>query len=702
MSVQVKRGLAALVAPGSVAIVGATGKPGSPFSRPLQYLQDYGFTGALYPVNPKYEEIRGLPCYPSLTAIPDAVDLVVVLVPAAHVEQVIVQCAEIGAGAALVLSSGFAETGAEGSAVQQRLVDVARRGNVRLVGPNSQGIIVPSLGLAATFTGAILEALPEPSGLAYVGQSGAVGGCVLDLAGDHGFGLSAWVSVGNQADVNLFEVGRELVESPDIKVIAAYVESVESGTDFVRLAARCAELGKSLVLLRSGRTAVGRRAAVSHTGGLLAPGEAFEAIARRHGAIVVHDVDELVDVSCALLRFGPRHGKRIAVVTASGGAGSIAADQLTLAGLTVDELPAGVQSELAKLIPDFGAVANPVDVTFQLFTAGSAGFAHVCEMLAALDDVDQVVMVMSAIGGDASTRVAQELVGAVNAVDKPVHYAYVVGHQHTAGARAVLRDAKLPAYQSLQRVARVASALSVVPRLSQMPDPVAAAGALADVGAGRLSQAACAELLVAAGVPMPASVLISDATHAPDAVAAVGGRAVLKLQSPDALHKSDDGLVALGVGVETAESIAVNLLKAPSAHAVEGVLVQAQIEAGTELLVGLTRERPDFPLLLTIGLGGVLAEALDDTVSECLPLSASDIEQMLRALRGSALLYGFRGSPPADVAAATVAIVAIASAAEMLGERLAEFEINPLIVGPMGAGAHAVDALARFSAPSGS
>jgi acyl-CoA synthetase (NDP forming) len=689
-------GLAALVEPRSIAVVGATGKPGSLFARPLEYMRTSGYAGTLHPVNPKYDVIGGLPCAPSLEAIGAPVDLVLVLVPGAHVEAIVEEAGAIGAKAAVVFSSGFAEVGPEGIERQRRLTEVARRTGVRVVGPNCQGIIHSATGLAATFTGSILSGMPAVSGLAYVGQSGAVGGCVMDLARDRGVGVGAWMSVGNQADVDVFEAAGVLVERDDVRVIAAYVESVQDGDHYVELAARCAQLGKPLVLLGSGQTESGRRAAVSHTGGLLGPGEAFAAVARRHGAIVVDEVDELVDVSCALLRFGTGHGRRIGIATASGGAGSIAADRMSLGGLVVPELRAPTQNRLSQIVPDFGAVANPVDATFQLFAGGDATFADVGAIVAQDAAIDQVVMVMGAIGGPAAAQVAQEIVALVDTAPAPVHYAYLVGHEETADARRVLRDGQVAAYANLERVATVARALTVTPRLTARPQDAPPDPRFAGLPGPLLTEAGALAVLDAAGVPRPRSVLVTSPDAAADAVASVGGRAVCKLQSPEILHKSDLGLVALDVDSAGAAAVVSRLLDAASGAHVDGVLVQEQVSAGLELLVGVTRSRPDLPALLTVGLGGVLAEALRDTVSECLPLEAPDVRGMLDRLRGHALLEGFRGGPRYDLPAIAEAVAAIGRAAGLLGDRLLELEVNPLIAQPDGGGAHAVDALIRL------
>jgi acyl-CoA synthetase (NDP forming) len=691
--------LGALIEPRSIAIVGATGKPGSLFARPIEYLSRSGYGGSVYPVNPKYPEIGGLPCYPDLHAIPSPVDLVLVLVPAAAVVDAVEQAGAVGAQAAIVFSSGFAETGPEGQDRQRRLVDVARQSGLRVVGPNCQGVIYAPTGVTATFTGSILDGLPPAGGLAYVGQSGAVGGCVMDLARDRGVGVGAWASVGNQSDVDVFEVASLLLERDDVRVLSMYVEALEDGAHLTAVAERAAQLDKPLVLLRSGRTDSGRRAAVSHTGGMLGPGEAFDALARRHGAVVVDEIDELVDVACSLLRYGRGHGPAIAIATASGGAGSIAADQMTLAGLDVPELSADLQQQLSKIVPDFGSVGNPVDATFQLFASTQATFADVGRALAESPAIDQLVMVMTAIGGEKAAEVAQDIVELADSVDKPVHYAYLVGHDQTRDARRALQLGRVTAYASLARVAQVANSLMVMPRLSTAPVEAPPDERFAGLEGPLLTEAAALSVLDAAHVPRPRSVLVQAADAAQAAVRAVGGRAVLKVQSPAILHKSDRGLVRLDVVEADAVAVATELLAAAEGEPVDGILVQEHVGPGVELLVGITRARTDLPALLTIGVGGVLTELLRDTVSECLPLTSDDIGDMLARLRASRLLDGFRGAPPADVPATIEAIRRVVAAAEMLGERLEELEVNPLIIHSAGEGAHAVDALIRVRAP---
>ena len=685
--------------PASVAIVGASGRSGNPFARPLEYLVELGYEGEILPINPGYQELRGLKCYPSLDDLEVTPDLVLVLVPAAAVPAAVESAARLGAGGVIVFSSGFAETGVEGRAAQEQLRSLA--GETRIIGPNCQGIYFAGSKLAATFTGAIQGGLPAPSGVAYVGQSGAIGGSVLDLARAKGVGLSAWVSVGNQIDVTVAEVAHDLVHRPGIDVIAMYIESLDDGAAFVDLAASAAELDKSLVILRSGRTTIGQRAAASHTGAMTPPGAEFEAAARRFGAILVDDVDELLDAASALSRFGRPHGRRTVIVTSSGGAGALAADHLTDAGLELPPLVGDLRQSLASVIPDFGSVENPVDVTAQLFAGGTHAFGAVCRQIAADPDVDQIAVVLTMVTGEAADALAADLVDVIDETATPIHIAWLASEEQTTGARSILRKHRVPVHNSISRMSASARWIaSALPSL-RSTGPLGRAYDLDDQLSGQLTEWQSGKLLSDFGVPIPAGQLIQTADQAADAVEAVGGRGVLKMQAAQILHKSELGLVRLDVTAANAEAVASELLSAVAAGDREGILVQEQLGSGLELLVSVIRSSSGLPLLLTVGRGGTETELLGDLASISLPADRSEINELLSTLRSAPLLDGFRGRPAFDRDAAVAAIDGIAQLAQALGPKLIEIEINPLIVQAAGNGATAADALInlRPSAP---
>jgi acetate---CoA ligase (ADP-forming) len=693
-------GLQALLRPRGIALLGISGRSENIMSRPLRYLVEHGYEGGVYPVNPNHSELLGRRCYPTLADVPGPVDLVLVRVAADRVEDAIRQAAAVGARAAVVYASGFAEVGPEGVALQQRLAAVARETGVRVVGPNCQGFLYAPTGVVATFTAAADRPLTSGSGVAYVGQSGAVGGSVLDLATDMGLGLAAWFSTGNQADLDLTEVSLHLLADPTVRVLMLYVEATGDGAAYAELARRAQQAGKHLVVLRSGRSSAGRRAVASHTGSMLGDDVAFVLTSRRYGVVLVDDIDELLAAAAVLAAGKPAEGPRVAVVTTSGGAGSLAADQCEDVGLQLPELSAATQARLRPLIPPFGALANPVDVTAQLFNRGAHAFGDVCRIIAEDDAVDVVAVLVTMVVGDAGARLAEDLVATAAKLSCPLLVGWIAGQELTVEGRRVFREAGVPVFGSVGDLARVAARLApprhrgTPPALPPVPE-VPAAEVRALLEAPVVDGAA---LLQAIGIAQPSSTLVTTPEAARAAVAALPGPGVLKLAAADLAHKSEVGGVRVGVGPDADPTVFTELLDAARAHhvpGVEGVLVQELVPPGTELILAATAGRDGFPPVVTVGLGGVTTELYRDLASALAPVTPEEAWAMLRSLHAWPLLAGFRGAEPADVPAAVDAVVRLAQAALAAGDRLAEFEVNPLIVAPRGRGATAVDVLVR-------
>ncbi|WP_460860200.1 acetate--CoA ligase family protein [Nocardiopsis coralliicola] len=706
-----------MLAPRAVALVGVSGRAASIGSRPLRYLAEQGFAGDVYPVNPHYSELGGYRCYPSLDDLPGPVDLVLVLVPAARAPGVVRQAGRAGAAAAVVFASGFAETGPDGARLQEELVRAGREAGVRVLGPNCQGVLYGPTRMAATFTAAADAPLGDGSGAAYVGQSGAVGGSVLDLAREAGLDLTAWVSTGNQADLDLVEIAAGLVADPAVRVLMLYAEAVSDGAAYTRLAAAARAAGTRLVVLSSGRSDAGRRAAASHTGSMLGDDAAFRLVSAQHGVVLVDDVDELLAVAAVLLRHGRPAGRRVGVVTTSGGAGSLAADHGTDHGLALPELTPATQEALAPAIPDFGALANPVDVTAQLFNreGGDRALGEVCRTVAADPGVDAVAVVLTMVTGAAGERIAADLAETAADLEAPLLVAWLAGREQTAAGRAVFRSAGAPVFGSVAALMRTVSLLADGPAASAAPDrgpaagagedpgAAAAAGALRAALAGHAAAGAGGAVLDALGVHRPAAQLCATAEESAAAAERLGFPAVLKLQADGLDHKSDIGGVRLGVA-SAAEAAAVHteLLDTARRHGargVQGVLVQQTAPAGVELLVGATCAGDGYPPVVTVGIGGVTTELYRDTASAAGPVTPERAAALIGTLRGAPLLDGYRGAAPADAAAAASAVSAVARAAAALAAQdpaaAFEFEINPLIAAERGRGAHAVDVLVR-------
>ncbi len=703
--------LAKLFHPRSVALVGVSGRSDRLIARPLRYLVQHGFSGEVYPVNPNYEELHGLPCYPSLTEVPGPVDLVLVLVPAAGAGEVVRQCGDVGATAAVVFASGFAETGVDGTALQEELREIGRSVGVRVLGPNCQGLLYGPNGLAATFTPAADRVFGAGSGVAYVGQSGAVGGSVLDLAAEMGLSLTAWVSTGNQADLDLVEVAATLLDDSAVTVVMLYAEAITDGEAYTCLAEQAEAAGKQLVVLRSGRSDAGRRAAASHTGSMLGDDVAFELTSRRHGVVLVDDVDELLAVAATVRSAGNVAGRRVAVITTSGGAGSLAADHCAAHDLDLPELAAATQQRLSPLVPDFGAVANPVDVTAQLFNRDGhdRALGDICRIVAEDPDVDIVAVVLTMVTGSTGATLADDLVATAAELTKPLFVTWLAGLEQTREGREIFRAGGIPVFGSVGDLARTAGLLApgdtgerdVSADTANDDGPDAAeikeyVDLLRECAAGRTTGA---ELLAALGVSQPESLVATTAIEAAEMACRIGAPVAMKVQASSLAHKSDLGAVRLEVEPGDAAETFDELLTAATEGAVpgtEGVLVQEMVPPGVELLIGATSSPDGFPPVITVGMGGVTTELYRDVASALAPVDLDEATRMLQSLRGWPLLAGFRGRARADVPSAARAVAAVSRMATAVAGHQLEFEINPLIVADHGRGAFAVDLLARM------
>lgn len=708
---RVESSLERMIHPRSVAIVGASGRADSLNARPLRYLLEHGFGGAIYPVNPNYEDLQGVRCYPALEDVPGPVDLVLVLVPAAKCADVVREAGAAGATAAVIFASGFAETGQTGADLQIELNEVGGAVGVRVLGPNCQGLLYGPTGLAATFTAAADRTSDSSSGVAYVGQSGAVGGSVLDLANEMGLGLTAWVSTGNQADLDLVEVASALIDDTAVDVVMLYAEVVRDGEAYEHLAKRARALGKHLVVLRSGRSDAGRRAAASHTGSMLGDDIAFVLTSRRYGVILVDDVDELLAVAATVRSVRNVSGRRVGVITTSGGAGSLAADHCASHDLELPELGPATQAKLAEYVPDFGALANPVDVTAQLFNreGHARALGEVCTIVASDPSIDMVAVVLTMVTGNAGALLAEDLVTTAGELDKPLFVTWLAGFDQTREARQIFRDASVPVFRSVGDLARTAGLLApsvtdevgngeteaVVPE--EQATTKVSADLLHDCASGK---AAGTELLAALGISQPRSFLATGPSAAAEAAESVGSPVAMKIQATSLAHKSDLGGVRLAVPTEAVSQNFDDLVSLADANGLvdlEGVLIQEMVPPGVELIVGATCTRDGFSAVITVGIGGVTTEIYQDVISELAPVSADQAQAMLRRLRGWPLLSGFRGRSVVDVQAAAEAIASVSRMVAAVEGHEVEFEINPLIVAEHGGGAFAVDLLARMS-----
>lgn len=691
--------LAALLCPGSVALVGCPGDLSRPGARPLRYLLQHGYPGRIYPVNPRHAEIAGLRAYPSLWELPERPDVVWIGVPAREVAATLAACARLKVPGALILSAGFGETDRAGRARQAELRRIAREGGVAVLGPNMLGFINCWDRVPLTYSpaGGLERLLPGALGVA--SQSGALGGIIVNRAVDRHVGISAMISTGNELDITVSECLEYFADDPRTQAVALVVEGIRDGLRFRQAAGRLLEAGKPLVALKLGRSRAGRRNALTHTGALAGSTVAWEAVARQLGIVEVESLEDLVEVAAYLSR-ERRAVRRVAVVSTSGGASILVADHLEVRGVRLPPLSRRTVDALGRLLPRYAATRdNPVDVTAGL---SEDVYRRVVEALVQEPRVDAVVAVVTGAQG---VERAQNLAAVARDAPRPVVVCWLGGSLTEAGV-PVLDAAGVTCFRS-PRVAALALAAPLRIRAARglwrgRPRRFRAARRtwLPAPGAGILPYETAAALARSAGIPLAPERVVRTPAAAARAARRVGVPVAVKVLARELVHKTDAGAVVLGLDTAAAvRRAAARLLGRRWGTPVEGLLVQRMVK-GVEVLVGVTRD-PVFGPLLLLGAGGVHAELLAETAARPLPVSRREIRAMLSEVRGLRALAAVRGGPPRDVAALVRAVAAVARLAGALGDRLEALDVNPLVVGARGEGAWAVDLVVELRASGG-
>lgn len=681
--------LDAILKPRSIAVVGASRTANTIGHQLVDNLLRHGFTGAVYPVNPKATAIHSMPVWPSVSALPEAVDVAVVSVPKEQVVDVAEECGERGVRGLVVISAGFRESGAEGAERERQLLSVVRRHGMRLVGPNCMGMINtdPAVSMNATF----VPVMPPFGRAAFVSQSGALGASVLDHATEFGIGIAQFVSMGNKPDVSGNDLLLQWEHDPQIDVILMYVESFGNPRRFLEIASRVTRT-KPVLVVKAGRSAAGARAASSHTGALAASDVAVDALLKQSGVLRAGSIEELFDMAMAFTTLRPPRSRRTAVVTNSGGPGVLAADALAIHGLDVVELMTETVDRLRPLFPREASIRNPLDM---IASADAAGYR--AALGAVLDDpaVDSAVAIFTPPLGVRTPDVA-EAIGAVaqRHPEKPV-LGVLMGREGLPQGKQELNAHGVPAFIFPESAARALGALvrhGEILRRAPRAVPAldvdrAVARAIVECaiarGDSRLAEADAHALVAAYGIPTVGAAMAHDSDEAVRFAEAAGYPVVLKVVSPDVVHKSDVGGVRVGLGSADAvrEGYACILdavRRAQPAARIEGVLVQRAVAPGRELIAGVSRA-PGFGPLVMTGLGGVYVEALRDVSFRLAPLDATDAREMLQEVRGARLLGAIRGAPAVDVDQLADVLVRVGMLATDLPE-IVELDLNPLIV----------------------
>jgi acetyltransferase len=691
-------GLQQFFEPRSVAVIGASTKPGKVGHAILRNMLTGGFEGEVHPINPHAEEILGRPCYPRVTEVGGEVDLAVIVVPAAAVLSVMRDCREKGITAAIVISAGFKEAGAEGLARERQLGGLARELGIRVVGPNCLGIMSTSNGLNATFA----EGMPKRGNVSMMSQSGALATAIIDWSIQQGVGYSKFVSFGNGVDVGVVDLLRAWEDDEETKVIVAYIEGLANGPEFMEVA-RQVSAKKPIVVVKSGGTQAGARAVSSHTGSLAGSEQAYNAAFMQSGVIRAQSVEELFDLAVAFSYQGPPRGRSVGIVTNAGGPGIMATDAVERAGLRLAGLEQETIHALRKELPEASNFYNPIDV---LGDADAERYTYAAEHLLRDRNVDGVVAVVTPQAMTRPTETAERLAFAVAQSKKPV-LACFMGGSAMEEAVEMLNERRVPVYLYPERAVEALAKMAEYREwLEEPPDEYIrvvpytqgverAFGAARAEGRVNLGEVEAREVLQAYGLRVPESHVAQSADEAAAHAEKIGFPVVMKIISPDILHKSDIGGVRVGIRdrQETMDAYDLMMLRvhryAPEA-VLRGVFVQEFIQAGREVIVGSTRD-PQFGPLVMFGLGGIYVEVLRDVSFRVAPFGARHARRMIDEIRSAPLLRGARGEKPSDIDAIVNTLLVVS---QMVTDfpQIVEMDINPLKVGEAGEGAVAVDA----------
>jgi acetyltransferase len=695
--------------PNTVAVIGASHDPVKVGHAVFHNMISFGFKGVVYPINPNAQSLLGHQCYPSVRQVPGEIDLAVVVVPAKLVPAVMRECGEKGIDSVIIISAGFKEAGPEGAQLEREVGAIAREHGIRVVGPNCLGIVAPALGVNASFA----PGMPKPGHVALMSQSGALATAILDWALAQGVGFSKFVSFGNGLDVETLELLRAWKDDADTAVIVAYMEGLRDGAEFMRLAREVTAI-KPVIVLKSGSTAAGARAVSSHTGSLAGSEQAYEAAFHQTGVIRADTVGELFDFALAFAYQPLPAGPRTAVVTNAGGPGIMATDAAERSGVL--HLAAPDKSTVERLrqkLPPAANFYNPFDV---LGDADAERYRFAMQSVLGDPNVDAVVALLCPQAMTQVEQTAQAIYDAANGDGAKPVLACLMGGEKMAPGRRFLEARGVPSYAyPEQAVDALAHMVRYRQRLTE-PEPEVETfavdrdkvgqvfGAVRAQGRVNLGEVEAREVLTAYGFRVPHARLAHSAPEAVEYAEAIGYPVVMKISSPDILHKSDIGAVRVGIADpdQAADTFDLILLRAqrymPTAQ-LRGVLVQEMIRGGKEVILGVSRD-PQFGPLIMFGLGGVYVEVLKDVAFRVAPLERRHAQQMLHEIRASGLLGGVRGERPADTEAIVESLLRL-SQLTMEFPEIVEMDINPLAALDPGRGVVAIDSRITIAEQAG-
>ena len=682
--------------PTGVAIIGASDNPDKLSHGILRNMLEYGYQGGIYPVNPKSKEILGKTCYADISAVPDPLDLAVIILPAPAIPGVLKACGKRGVKTVTVISGGFKEIGEEGKALEGQILDIVHQYGMRMIGPNCVGNFNLTNGMNTTF----IKGKPATGGIGFISQSGAVCGGIVDHVLDNGIGFSHFLSLGNEADVSETDMMEYLAQDDSTSVIAIYAEGIQDGQRFIQ-SARKVTRKKPVLILKAGRSDEGARAVSSHTGSLAGSHTAYQAAFQQSGVIEVKNATDLLNVANALDWMPLPKGKRAAIVTNAGGPAALASDSLAENGLELAHFSEETQAKLREKLNPAAQVANPVDM---LGGATETEYGYALDCVLADENVDMALGVLVPQALVDTVKVAQAMLDAARKSGKPV-LVCLMGSVSVHGAQKLLHDNHLPMVDYPESSGVVFGALKQYADYLSSPaaeedtvklgvDHAKAMDILSNSKLKNWGEHVTRPLLEAYGVSLIAGKLARDFQEALDVAKELDYPVVMKVASQDVLHKSDYGAIEVNIRDDGELENAYNRILEnvhehdPNAR-IEGVLLEKMAPKGQEVIIGMKRD-PSFGPLMMFGMGGIFVELFKDVAFRVAPLTHADAQAMLQQTKAIKLLSGWRGGRPYDIEAIIENILRLGQLAVDFPQ-IQEIEINPLLVLPKGQGALALD-----------
>jgi len=694
--------------PRAIAIIGASQDLNTISGQPLKFLKSHGYKGTLYPVNPRYPEVLGHQCYPSLAELPETPDLALILVNAARVADVLRRCGEKRVPYAIIFSSGFSEMGGEGVKLQEELIAVAREHDIGVIGPNCQGMMNVADSVYAGF-GSVFNSAYEPGPVSMVSQSGGFGFSVMSLSStDGGLPFRQMVTTGNEIGVSTLDFIDYFIRDPGTEIIVGYIEGLKDAGRLLEVGEKALAAKKPILMWKVGNTEQGQQAARSHTANLGGAMALYKAAFRQGGIIQVEDIQDVVDYGRAFRCGRLPRGNRLAIITITGGGGILMTDECIARGMEIPRLAPQTVEKLRSFVPSFGSLLNPVDVTAAIFN-NTELINRTLQAIIDDPNVDCVAMINASLQGELAALVAAQIVAVAKNTDKPILLAWSARDVVAQEAYAMLDAARIPHYKSPVRCGRALAVLSSYAealrrnertrgeaplKLSSPSARQSLAGTTGDV-----SEYAAKRILAEYGIPVTREELATTREQALAAARRIGYPVALKVQSPDIPHKTEARAVRLGIASDgelaaVYDEVLANARAYRKDARIEGVLVQEMVKDGIEAILGVTND-PLFGPAVMFGLGGIFAEVLKDVSFRLAPVTPSVAREMIDEITGRAVLAGARGRGPADVDALADAIVRLSALALDLKDHVAELDVNPLFVFEKGRGIKAADALIR-------